>query len=283
MRRWETCARDPDPRASGQLPQPPVDPVQHTRLVQRPAPEGVLELGTQLKQMPAQPIHSPGALGDQIASVIEQQPDLHRLLVQIRDRELLDAVLDDRASDRQRVDLIRLARLALALARGAHPVRRYPHDPLAYGQQRLLEPARDVPAVLKRPHALPIQAPSPPDRGQMPRLVSLDLAAAANPTGPPIHRRQGVRALVRVRTDHDHVHRPFVWLITDEADLRRTTVTRGECHAPIKSRRRSSGGGGRHKLCRSGQAVDTGVESQPAASPRTNRTSRTSPPKPQGR
>jgi hypothetical protein len=86
--------------------------------------------------------------------VIEQQPDLHRLLVQIRDRELLDVVLDDRASDRQRVDLIGLARLAFALARSAHPLRRDPHDPLACCQQRLLEPPRDVPAVLKRPHAL---------------------------------------------------------------------------------------------------------------------------------
>ena len=105
--------------------------------------------------------------------MIEQQPDLHRLLVQIRDRELLDAVLDDRAGDRERVDLIGLARLALALAGGAHPVRRDAHDPLAGGQQRLLEPARDVPAVLDRPHALLIQAARPPDRGQMPGSSAL--------------------------------------------------------------------------------------------------------------
>ena len=55
--------------------------------------------------MPAQPVHGPGPLRDQVAAVIEQQPDLHRLLVQERDRELLDPVLDDRARDRQRVDL----------------------------------------------------------------------------------------------------------------------------------------------------------------------------------
>ena len=162
--------------------------------------------------MPAQPVDRAGALGDEIVTVIEQQPDLHRLLVQIRDRELLDAVLDDRSRDRERVDLIRLARLALPLAGGAHPVRRDPHDPLAGGQQRLLEPARDVPAVLDRPHPLLVQAPSPPDRGQMPGLVSLDLPAAAHPAGSLIDRRQRVRALVRVRPDHDHMHRPFVWL-----------------------------------------------------------------------
>src|SRR6186997_1890149 len=32
----------------------------------------------------------------------------------------------------------------------------------------------------------------------------------------------------------------------DEADLRSTHLSRGGCHAPIKSGRRSSGGGGRH-------------------------------------
>src|SRR5450755_1930114 len=74
------------------------------------------------------------------------------------------------------------------------------------------------------------------------------------------------------------MRRPFVWLTTDEADLRRTNVTRGGCHAPIRSRRRSSGGGGRQELSQSDQPVDRDFESQPAASPRTNRTSRTSPP-----
>src|SRR5450755_2506484 len=51
-----------------------------------------------------------------------------------------------------------------------------------------------------------------------------------------------------------------------------------DCHAPIRSRRRSSGGGERQELSQSDQPVDRDFESQPAASPRTNRTSRTSPP-----
>jgi hypothetical protein len=83
-------------------------------------------------------------------------------------------------------------------------------DPLADGQQRLLEPARDVPAVLERPHALSLEAPRPADRGQMPRIISLDLAVATNLAGPLVHRSKRVRALVRVRPDHDHAHRPFV-------------------------------------------------------------------------
>src|SRR5450755_1149536 len=51
-----------------------------------------------------------------------------------------------------------------------------------------------------------------------------------------------------------------------------------DCHAPIRSRRRSSGGGERQELSQSDQPADRDFESQPAASPRTNRTSRTSPP-----
>jgi hypothetical protein len=37
----------------------------------------------------------------------------------------------DCARDRQRIDLIGLARLALALAQGTHPMRSDHHDPLA--------------------------------------------------------------------------------------------------------------------------------------------------------
>ncbi len=90
--------------------------------------------------MPPQPVDGAGALGDEIVAVIEQQADLHRLLVNVRDRKPLDTVLDDRACDRERIDLVGLARLALCLARGAHPVRRHADDPLAGRQQRLLEP-----------------------------------------------------------------------------------------------------------------------------------------------
>jgi hypothetical protein len=91
--------------------------------------------------MPAQPVDHARALDHEIVAVIGDQADLHRPLVQVRDREALDPVLDDRAGDRERIDLIGLARLALPAPRRAHPVRRHAHDPLAGCQQRLLEPA----------------------------------------------------------------------------------------------------------------------------------------------
>ncbi len=46
----------------------------------------------------------------------------------MRDGERVDAVFDDGSGDRLRIDLIRLAGLALAAPRSAHPVRRDPHD-----------------------------------------------------------------------------------------------------------------------------------------------------------
>jgi hypothetical protein len=160
--------------------------------------------------MPAQPVLDPGALGDQVLAVVAEQPDLHRLLVEVGGGKALDAVLDHGPGDRERVDLVRLARLALAAAGGAHPLWRHAHDPLAGRDQRLLEPARDVAAVLDRPHPLFVQPARPAQRGQMPRLLGLDLPGAAHPACPRVHSRQRVRALVRVRSDHDHLHRPFV-------------------------------------------------------------------------
>ncbi len=46
------------------------------------------------------------------------------------------------------------------------------------------------------------------NRCQMSRLLSIDLATPAKPTGSFIDRRQRVRALVRVRSNHDHAYVP---------------------------------------------------------------------------
>jgi hypothetical protein len=159
--------------------------------------------------MPAQPVLYPRALSDEILAVIREQPDLHRPLVQMCHGETLDPILDDGTGDRERVDLVGLAGLALPTPGGAHPVRRHPDHPLTGGDQRLFEPTRDVPAVLDRPHALVIELARPPHRGQIPQLLSLDLTLPAHPAGPLVDRRQRVRALVCVRSDHDHLHRPL--------------------------------------------------------------------------
>jgi hypothetical protein len=52
----------------------------------------------------------------------------------------------------------------------------------------------------------------------------------------------------------------------------------GRSHAPIKSRRGSSGGGERHNACWSDQPIDSDPKSQLATSPRPNPVGRTPPP-----
>src|SRR5215207_7019096 len=206
----DLLARAAHPSAGGLPAQAPVTPIELARLLERAALDRALKLWAELEQMPAQPVLHAGALGDEIPAVIADQPDLHRFLIEMGGGEALHPVLDHGAGDRERVDLVRLARLALPAPGGAHPARRYPYDPLAGREQRLLEPPRDVPAVLDRPHPLVIEPARPAHRGQMPRLLGLDLARAAHPTGSLVDGRQRVRALVRVRPDHDHLHRPFV-------------------------------------------------------------------------
>jgi hypothetical protein len=88
-------------------------------------------------------------------------------------------------------------------------VRRHPDHLLTGSDQRLLESTRDVPAVLDRPHALVIEPARPAHRGQMPQLVSLDLALPAH--AAPVPSSTAASACVRlcVRSDHDHLRRPF--------------------------------------------------------------------------
>jgi len=176
--------------------------------------------------MPAQPVLHARALGDEVAAVIAQQPDLHRLLIQIRRRERERAVLDDRSCDRERVDRIRLSGLTLAAPGGTHPMRRHTNDALTSGDKALLKAPRDVPAILDRPHPLVIQIARPATK----------------------------------RT------------------VRRTALTWGAATLLSSHAEWSSRGDGRQNHSQPGQQADEHSKSQPAASPRTNPTRRTSPP-----
>lgn len=111
-------------------------------------------------------------------------------------------------------------------------MRRNPDDPLARGQQRLLKPAGDMPAVLDRPHAFVIQTACPPHRGQMPGIVGRDLPAAANLAGSLVHASERVLALVCVHPDHDHLHHPFVGAVVRRSGSPADTPESGRCHAP---------------------------------------------------
>jgi hypothetical protein len=111
-----------------------------------------LKLGTEIDQVPTQPVDDPGALGHQVLAVIAQQADLQRTLVQKRFREAVDPFAQHGAGDRSRIDLVGLAGLTLAAARDAHQLRWNAHDALAGAEQRLLQSAGEPAAVLDRPH-----------------------------------------------------------------------------------------------------------------------------------
>ncbi len=161
-------------------------------------------------QLPAQVVDQRGALPDQPLAMIAEATDLQRRVVQIRGRERVDAFADRDPRDGQRVDLIRLARLAPAAPSGAGQPGRDAHDPLAAGDQEPLQASGDMPAVLNRPHAGLIEGACPGQHGAQPGLACRHGPHRDPPAGELGHRRAGMRALVRIDADHDHVVVPSV-------------------------------------------------------------------------
>jgi hypothetical protein len=106
-----------------------------------------------------------------------------------------------------------------------------------------------VPAVLERPHDLVTEIGGKPERVNVPGIGRLNLSLRDLPPGDGIDGRERVRALVDVHPDHDHAC-PFV---ADEAGSLLDISHLGRCHAPIRSRQRSSDGGGRHNKATSDQ------------------------------
>ena len=159
--------------------------------------------------MPEQVVVERGAHPDQPFAVIDQQPDVELDAGQLGDRQPLDAFAQRRAGDGERVDAVGLAALAAAAALAGHQPRRDPDDALAADEQEPLEGARDVPAVLQRPDPLVAQPARPVQRRGEPALTDLDRLVAQQLAGARGDRGDRVRALVHVRTEHDHGPRPF--------------------------------------------------------------------------
>jgi hypothetical protein len=65
-------------------------------------------------------------------------------------------------------------------------------------------------AVLERPHALGVQAARPAEHIIERAPPSLDGPLGDQPARRRVDGADGVRLLVGVRSDHDHLHRPFV-------------------------------------------------------------------------
>src|SRR4051812_45038700 len=82
-------------------------------------------------------------------------------------------------------------------------------DPLAMDEQEPLERAGDAAAVLQRPDPLGAQAGGPIERRGEPAITDRDRRVAEQLASGRADGGEGVRALMHVRTDHDHRLRPF--------------------------------------------------------------------------
>src|SRR4051812_42256147 len=92
-------------------------------------------------------------------------------------------------------------------------------------EQETLQGARDMATVLQRPHPLAAQTARPLQRSDEPSIADLDGLLAQQRAAGRGHSSDRVRALVHVRTEHDHHPRP---LSPDlKADARRTRLAQG--------------------------------------------------------
>jgi hypothetical protein len=77
-------------------------------------------------------------------------------------------------------------------------------DPFAAPDQKPLQGARDMPAVLDRPHPFAVKPPRPHDQPGKALGADLNRLLAHHLAGRRRDRGDRVRALVGVRTEHDH-------------------------------------------------------------------------------
>jgi hypothetical protein len=195
---------DPHPRGSFERAQPPRDALECASAVQVTRRDARLELGTEIDEVPPKAVDDPGALGHEVVAVVAQQADLERLAIENGGWKALDPFAQNGARDSPRIDLIRLARLALAAPRRTHQPRRNAHDAFAGTEECLLQSARDAATVLDRPNRLVRERARPTQRSPVSVLVGPDLKFANEHAGSGVDSRERVRALVGIRADHDH-------------------------------------------------------------------------------
>ena len=161
--------------------------------------------------MPAQVVDQACARRDQALAVVDEQPDVELDPRRAWRQAARPAFLDRSARDRDRVDHIGLAALTPRVACAGGQLRWDAHDPLAAGKQEPLECARDVAAVLERPHALAAESTRPPQQVLKRAALRAHREVRKHPSGRLIERRDRMRGLVCVRPNHDHALVPFSW------------------------------------------------------------------------
>jgi hypothetical protein len=101
--------------------------------------------------MPLQRVVERDALTDEALAMVDEQPQIEFGPVQLRGRQGVEAFAQRRTCDRDRVDAVGLPPPAGAPPRVGHQLRRHPQHALAAFDQKPLEGARDMPAILQGP------------------------------------------------------------------------------------------------------------------------------------
>jgi hypothetical protein len=152
----------------------------------------------------AQRVVERNALADQPLAAVNEQPQIELWALQLRRRQDFQALAQRRPRDRDRVDAVGLPAPASAAPRVGHQLRRHAHHALAAFDQKPLQGARHGPAVLQRPDPFAAQLARPDDKRGEALGADLDRPLAYQFAGSRRHRGDRVRALVGVRTEHDH-------------------------------------------------------------------------------
>ena len=171
-------------------------------------------------KVPAKPLDGSGPLADEILAVVEQEPDLARLVVEVGDRQV--GFAKRRPGDRQGIDRIGLAELALRAARTGHQLRR-DAIPRSAGDQLALEATADVATVLEPEPALLAQGAGPFKQPLVAALVACDRELVAKLAGGRVTAAAECFAC-GVDADRDHRLRSSM-LGVSRTDLRRTRPT----------------------------------------------------------
>ena len=111
--------------------------------------------------MPLQRVVERDALTDEPFAVIDQQPQVELGPFQVRGRQRVQAFAQRRAGDGDRVDAVGLAALARRRAARGHQRAVDPQNTFSALDQKPLQGARHMPAVLQRPHPLGAQPSRP--------------------------------------------------------------------------------------------------------------------------
>ena len=158
-------------------------------------------LNAEPDQEPAQARLVSRALCDQILAMVHEEAQLPLDALELRRRQV--GFPERGPGHRQGIDRIALAGFARRAPRTGHELWRHAEHTFPRSNEVRLDAVREVSAVFERPPAI-TPASRPAQQLEM-SLVGRCHRPLGERTAVAVHRDRGMRALVRINPDHDHV------------------------------------------------------------------------------